>query len=128
MATPLFVYGTLKRGGPAGARSLLGKARIVAPASIGGTLYDLGEYPGLVRDSRNDRVRGELYELEADRADDVLRDLDRYEGRQFVRSRALVTLSNGRRRFAWVYTLRKRPKNAHRIASGVYRQRAGAAA
>lgn len=73
----LFVYGTLKRGGPnhayLAAQTFLGAAR----TQPGFTLYSLGDYPGMVR-APGDRegVTGELWSV-----DDVcLAELDRLEG------------------------------------------------
>ena len=125
----LFVYGTLKRRGPHRRHPLLRDARYVTGASIGGVLYDLGEYPGLVRQSRNQRrVAGELYELPEDSAAAMLRELDRYEGNEFVRRRVYVRLTNGRRRVAWAYLLRKHPpKSAPLVHTGRYVLRRGAA-
>lgn len=61
MSDTLFVYGTLKRQGPGEPHRLLRGARFVSPATVGGTLYDLGRYPGLVRKARDgQRVFGEL--------------------------------------------------------------------
>lgn len=126
--TTLFVYGTLKRRAPRRQHRLLREARYLASASIGGVLYDLGEYPGLMRTSRNQqRVGGELYELPDGAAPEMLRALDRYEGREYVRRRVYVTLSNGKRRAAWAYLLRRRPKSAVRVQSGRYSLRRGAA-
>jgi gamma-glutamylcyclotransferase (GGCT)/AIG2-like uncharacterized protein YtfP len=129
MATPLFVYGTLKGRTARRRHPLLRKAKFVTGASISGELYDLGEYPGLVRPSRvAGQVRGELFEIPEDGAARVLRALDRYEGSEFVRRRVYVTLSNGKRRAAWAYLLRKKPpRSATRLYSGRYSLRRGAA-
>ena len=117
MPERLFVYGTLRRR--SSAHGLLDGSRYVAKASLGGTLYDLGEYPGLVRgQGSGHRVVGEVYELPAKTAPQMLSKLDRYEGSEFVRRKTFVTLSNGGRRAAWVYVLRLIPKSAKRIASG----------
>jgi gamma-glutamylaminecyclotransferase len=73
----LFVYGTLMRGGPrhrvlAGQR-FLGEARTRSLYA----LYDLGDYPGLVRREPDGRaVWGELYEVAAG----LVARLDRIEG------------------------------------------------
>ena len=72
MTNATFVYGTLKSDGPPSARALLRPAKLVGRASVRGTLYHLGPYPGLVREGPDDeRVFGELYELPAESADDV---------------------------------------------------------
>ena len=66
MTTPLFVYGTLKRGGSnhhhLSGQTLLGPAR-TAP---GFTLFSLGTYPGLVAAPTDTRgVTGELWSVDA---------------------------------------------------------------
>ena len=59
----VFVYGTLRRHG----RNDIARYRpapvFVAEASIAGTLYDLGAYPGVVLDGAG-RVKGEIYRIE----------------------------------------------------------------
>jgi gamma-glutamylcyclotransferase (GGCT)/AIG2-like uncharacterized protein YtfP len=126
VTTTLFVYGTLKKRSEA--HDLLRGARYLGPASVTGALYDLGEYPGLVKKRANARlVAGELYELPDDAAR-TFRILDRYEGREFVRRRVFVRLKSGRRRAAWTYVLRNDPpKSARLVESGRYRLRRGAA-
>ncbi len=128
MALPLFVYGTLKRSAAGMPHALLRGARLVSSASMSGSLYDLGEYPGVDRRSATSRrVFGELYVL-PDQGAATLRALDRYEGAEFVRQRVFVTLRDGRRRAAWTYVLRKRPsKSARALLSGRYPPKRGAA-
>jgi gamma-glutamylcyclotransferase (GGCT)/AIG2-like uncharacterized protein YtfP len=70
----IFLYGTLRRGGPA-AHLLAGCERI-GPATLRGRLYDLGAYPALVLDSAGDPVHGEIWECPSP----TLEALDRYEG------------------------------------------------
>lgn len=72
----LFAYGTLKRGGR-GNRWLAGQ-RYVGEAVTEPTyrLYDLGTYPGLVKDgSAGLAVKGELWEVD----EACLAELDDYE-------------------------------------------------
>ncbi|MEK7403270.1 MAG: gamma-glutamylcyclotransferase family protein [Gemmatimonadota bacterium] len=127
MPTPLFVYGTLTSLGSK--HHLLKSARAVGHATIAGRLFDLGRYPGVVRDSsRGRRVFGELYEIPANDAPRVLQKLDKYEGAGYDRKRAFVTLKSGRRRIAWVYVLRRKPtKIGQELFSGRYRKSRGAA-
>lgn len=129
MPVPIFVYGTLKRRGSGRRHDLLRGARFVTSASIIGELYDLGEYPGVVREPpTRGRVFGELYEIPHADAPAALRALDTYEGSEFVRDRAYVTTADGKRRLAWTYVLRKRPpKTARPVTSGKYHRRKGAA-
>jgi gamma-glutamylcyclotransferase (GGCT)/AIG2-like uncharacterized protein YtfP len=125
MTHSLFVYGTLKRGASNEGRRLLRGAEFVSRVSTTGSLYDLGRYPGLVRrPASKDRVFGELYRLPDDSGDRILRELDVYEGNEFVRRRVYVMLPNGRRRLAWAYILRRRPPHAARhVHSGRYPSR-----
>jgi gamma-glutamylcyclotransferase (GGCT)/AIG2-like uncharacterized protein YtfP len=125
----LFVYGTLMNGMEA--NELLGRegARFVGRGAMPGALYDLGEYPAVVKnDDRGGMVHGELYELTRP---DILGNLDEYEdyrpGRSsslFVREHVLVRrLDNGRKVTAWtyVYNPRRSLRRAKRIESGDYR-------
>ena len=66
MTTPLFVYGTLKRGGSnhhhLAGQTFLGPAR----TTPGFTLFSLGAYPGLVAAPADTRgVTGELWSVDA---------------------------------------------------------------
>ena len=56
----VFVYGTLRRGEVNDINHLSPTPEFIGTSSIGGTLYPLGWYPGLVLDGRN-RVVGEVY-------------------------------------------------------------------
>ncbi len=72
------VYGSLLSDmGGAEDLGVTEQLRLVGPCEIGGVLYDLGRYPGLVLG--NGIVHGEIYEL-ADPA--VLERLDAYESYQ----------------------------------------------
>lgn len=129
MSDTLFVYGTLKRQRAGKPHRLLRRARFVSGASVGGALYDLGRYPGLVRKTHNgDRVFGELYELPEDSAPAMLRILDHHEGGEFDRRRVYVRFPDGQRRAAWAYVLRESPpQSARQVRSGRYPLRRGAA-
>jgi gamma-glutamylcyclotransferase (GGCT)/AIG2-like uncharacterized protein YtfP len=75
--TPVFVYGTLKRGGSN--HLFLQGQRFVAEVRTqpGFTLYSLGDYPGMVRSPGDTAgVTGELWEVD----DTCLAELDRLEG------------------------------------------------
>jgi gamma-glutamylcyclotransferase (GGCT)/AIG2-like uncharacterized protein YtfP len=95
--------------------------------SVSGRLLDLRGYPGLIDGAG--RVRGEVYRLDAP---ELLPVLDREEGYNFERRRALVTLASGRRAQAWVYRYRGSQIRAVPIPDGDYRrvhpsQRSGSA-
>jgi gamma-glutamylaminecyclotransferase len=72
----LFVYGTLKRGEPRH-RYLSGQT-FIAPARTRPVyrLFNLGEYPGLVRRADGLAIEGELWEVD----EACLRRLDQVEG------------------------------------------------
>ena len=126
MPVLLYVYGTLKRDSRGKRHPLLRDARFVTLASMLGTLYDLGPYPGVVPDSKTRRVFGELYEIPSIIAERSLDALDWYEGSDFIRRRVFVTMRDGRRRAAWAYLLRKRPpQSARHLESGRYSRRRG---
>jgi gamma-glutamylcyclotransferase (GGCT)/AIG2-like uncharacterized protein YtfP len=62
----VFVYGTLRRGGSNDINLRKPAPRYVGSASLQGSLYDLGPYPGLVlapAGSRASEVIGELYAI-----------------------------------------------------------------
>lgn len=108
----VFVYGTLRQDSPHPLATLLAReARPVGVGSLRGRLYDLGAYPGVVLDPEGEHlVHGEVLELRD--GSTVLAMLDDYEGCSppnpppalFIRDRATIELSGGRRIEAWVYT------------------------
>ncbi|HEX7998558.1 MAG TPA: gamma-glutamylcyclotransferase family protein [Pyrinomonadaceae bacterium] len=95
----VFVYGTLRRGG-AGAMSIrFPGSKFIAEAKVGGSLYDLGPYPGLLLDESNSFVTGEVYEVD----DETLNKLDDFEASSnYRRKRVEISLDN-QRRACWVY-------------------------
>lgn len=97
--TPLFVYGTLKRGQPNHAR--LEGAHWLGEAWLeGACLYDLGPFPMAI--AAAGRVGGELHAV----APGGLARLDAFEGCPRLYERHWLPLSDGRR--AWVYLGRAR--------------------
>jgi gamma-glutamylcyclotransferase (GGCT)/AIG2-like uncharacterized protein YtfP len=90
---------------------------LLGEGSVSGRLLDLGRYPGLVQGAG--RVQGELYRLDDP---ELLPVLDREEGYNFERRRAVVTLDGGRRARAWLYRYRGSRERARPIADGDYRR------
>lgn len=122
----LFVYGTLMRpfSHPMG-EMLRARATFIGEASIVGTLYDFGHYPGIVESLQQDQhVFGELYCLP--NAPDVLQLLDHYEGcgrgsptpHLFVRKKVAVQLDSAKRAEAWAYFYNREPYDGVHIAEG----------
>src|SRR5918993_1794742 len=95
----VFVYGTLRRGG-AGAMSVRFPAsQFIADAKVGGSLYDLGAYPGLLLNESNSLVVGEVYEVD----DESLNKLDEFEASSnYLRNQVEISLAN-HRRICWTY-------------------------
>jgi gamma-glutamylcyclotransferase (GGCT)/AIG2-like uncharacterized protein YtfP len=63
MMPHVFVYGTLRRHGRNDIARFRPAPVFVGEASIAGTLYDLGAYPGVVLGGAG-RVKGEIYRIE----------------------------------------------------------------
>ena len=114
---------------PAGVAALAAKLRPVGEGFVRGALYDLGQYPGAVPDSRaNSRIAGTVMELPED--ENFLRLLDDYEGfdpkapkaSEFVRERQMVELSDQRRLECWFYRYNVKPDEARIIASGAWQK------
>lgn len=127
----IFVYGTLMRGE---SRSRFLQASAVVPAHLDGMcLYDLaGDYPGMRPDpGRTEaRVVGELVELHAENAPNILRELDvvedffGYDDLLAATPRSMYerTLCEVGGTLAWTYVLRP-DYEGPRIASGDWRKR-----
>lgn len=68
MSIYVFVYGTLRAGetndlARAAARRALPAPRWIGHAAVRGTLYDFGDWPGLLPDDRGAAITGEVYEV-----------------------------------------------------------------
>ena len=76
----IFFYGSLMAG-QSGHQELIGIKTMmsrISQASVAGTLFDLGEYPGLVLGSRT-LVLGEVYRIHPESAQELLHQLDAFE-------------------------------------------------
>ena len=122
--TRLFVYGTLRPGrAPAGLVAVVAALRVVAAARMPGRLYDLGPYPGAVRDATAPGVvHGDVVELS--NSAPPLAWFDAYEGIDPAKpvdlyAREWVEVETDRGAIAcWAYLLRRVPSHAAPIASG----------
>ncbi|SFP33037.1 Uncharacterized conserved protein YtfP, gamma-glutamylcyclotransferase (GGCT)/AIG2-like family [Variovorax sp. OK605] len=91
MMPHVFVYGTLRRGG----RNDIARYRPlpvwVGQASVAGTLYDLGAYPGVVLGGAG-RVTGEVYAVEpsVEAALDVLEEVADDDSGEYIKRRVRV--------------------------------------
>lgn len=119
MKAGLFVYGTLHPDrAPSEIRDVVRRLRKIGTGTVRGSVYELGDYPALVPDSRM-HVTGTLFELPDDRA--ALWAMDDYEEywrdrphkSLFVRKKRTVTRDDGRKEKHWVYVYNQPiPKNA----------------
>ena len=98
MTLRLFVYGTLRSDLPArlvppaasAARAMLRRqGRLEGPASLPGRLVVPAWYPGLVEDSPDASVRGQVWRLSGPA---ILSRLDWYEGQDYVRRMRRIRL------------------------------------
>jgi gamma-glutamylcyclotransferase (GGCT)/AIG2-like uncharacterized protein YtfP len=125
----LFVYGTLLHDtAPSSIAAVCRRLPRLARATVAGSLYDLGTYPGLVMGDGGDEnvVRGEIVAVRS--ANDWLR-LDSYEGcdranpHRSLYRRVLTTATTdaGEKVQCWVYVYNRDLKHAARIDSGCWR-------
>jgi gamma-glutamylcyclotransferase (GGCT)/AIG2-like uncharacterized protein YtfP len=125
----LFVYGTLLSGtdgrlGMSERARLRSEAKLIGAAIMPGRLICLGDYPGLLDTAADDRVHGEVYEID-DRFG-IFRWLDPYEDFEperpdegpYRRVQRSAQLAGGGELTCWVYVLRTAPANAVMISSG----------
>jgi gamma-glutamylcyclotransferase (GGCT)/AIG2-like uncharacterized protein YtfP len=111
MADRLFIYGTLHpHRAPGEIRDAVKRLTPLGKGTVRGTLYDLGDYPGLVLGGAAPaKIAGEVFTLPSDPG--TLACLDDYEefrpsdpeNSLFKRIKTTVTLADGTKRLCWVY-------------------------
>lgn len=91
MMPHVFVYGTLRRGGRNDIARYRPAPRLIGEASIAGTLFDLGAYPGIVLAGER-RVRGEVYAIEpaVEAALDVLEEVADDDSGEYIKRQVRV--------------------------------------
>lgn len=115
----VFVYGTLRRGGSNAFR--MDGAEFVGPATVGGVLYRISWYPGLVLEG-DGRVIGEVHRV----GPELLRALDEFEGlaageiegSEYRRVKAEALLGGEEELEVWVYEWKGAFNEDERIQSG----------
>lgn len=97
-------------------------SKFVAPAKVSGSLYDLGEYPGLVLNESNSPVTGEVYEVD----DELLNELDEFEASSnYLRKQVEISLGT-LKRMCWTYEPDPECYSLHKlITSGDWLEYAG---
>lgn len=108
----VFVYGTLRRGASNSWR--MAGAEFIGAGTVRGALFRIDWYPGLVLDANGGGVKGEVFRVDAG----LLEKLDEYEGCEYRRVIAEVTLDDGIRCEVWVWEYLEPVDAKARIASG----------
>lgn len=117
---PVFVYGTLRRGGSNAFR--MDGATFHGCGTVAGRLYRISWYPGLVLDPEADRVTGDLFQASGEQ----LAALDEFEGlaageiegSEYRRVKATVLQASGEAVTAWVYEWKGSVSEAYTIPDG----------
>ena len=108
----LFVYGTLRKAVNNPVKNqIIDYVVWIGEAEIEGIMYDIGNYPGAVAATNNDKglVKGEILKITQPKK--LLKILDDYEGidaeqpdkSEYCRRQIIATLVNGEEVKAWVY-------------------------
>jgi len=74
-------------------------ARFIAAATVRGSLYDFGPYPGLILNESNSKVIGEAYEVD----DALLKALDDFEASSNYHRQPVEISFAAERRTGWTY-------------------------
>lgn len=75
-------------------------AKFIAEATVKGSLYDLGDYPGLLLNDSNSFVSGEVYEVD----DATLDELDEFEASSDYWRQQVEISVGAERRSGWTYS------------------------
>lgn len=95
----IFVYGSLRRGGENAMSSTFPNSNLVGSATVSGSLYDLGAYPGLLLNNSSSKVIGEAYEVD----DELLKELDDFEAPSDYRRKQVEITLGADTRLGWTY-------------------------
>jgi gamma-glutamylcyclotransferase (GGCT)/AIG2-like uncharacterized protein YtfP len=102
----IFVYGLFRDQ----AKNLLGDATYSGRTSITGKLFKVNEfYPGFIK-SKSGKVCGDVYQFDSE----LLKDMDEYEGDEYIRVRILTDLDIN----CWVYEYKYDTTDFVEIKSG----------
>ncbi|MGB8507732.1 MAG: gamma-glutamylcyclotransferase family protein [Pyrinomonadaceae bacterium] len=95
----VFVYGTLRRGSARDMSHRFPGSKFIGDAKVMGSLYDLGDYPGLLLDESNSTVIGEAYEVD----EEILNAMDEFEASSNYRRKRVEISLGSDSRMCWVY-------------------------
>jgi gamma-glutamylcyclotransferase (GGCT)/AIG2-like uncharacterized protein YtfP len=119
MTDYLFVYGTLRRRYDLKLKDKVKAGwKYVGQAKIGAALYDIGKYPGAVKDRSGREVIGDVFQVH-DPAH-VFKVLDAYEGKEFVRRKGKVSMRRGDTLTTWIYYYEPNPAGKRLIKQKDY--------
>lgn len=110
----LFVYGTLRNNYNLKLKDRVAKElEYIGKAKVEASLYDLGRYPGAIKENNKSEVIGDVFLI--NNPDKVFRVLDEYEGDEFRREKEDITLRSGESVSAWVYWYNLKPEAKRKI-------------
>ena len=95
----VFIYGSLRRGSERAMSITFPDARFIAEATVCGSLYDFGPYPGLILDGSTSIVTGEVYEVD----DALLKQLDDFEASSNYYRKSVEISFGGDKSCGWTY-------------------------
>ena len=91
----LFVYGTLLNNYNLKLTDLVTKnLHYLGKAKVEASLYDLGRYPGAIKENNNNEVIGDVFII--DNPDKIFKVLDKYERDKFTRNKNRIRLRSGK--------------------------------
>ncbi len=110
----LFVYGTLRNDYNLKLKNQVAKDfEYIGRAKVEASLYDLGKYPGAIKENNKNEVVGDVFLIE--NPDRTFKILDRYEGNKFTRNKSRIRLRSGKSIDAWVYWYNQKPMEKQKI-------------
>lgn len=110
----LFVYGTLRNDYNLKLKNqVAGDLEYVGRAKIEASLYDLGRYPGAIKEKNRNEVVGDVFLIE--NPGRTFKILDKYEGDKFTRNKSQILLRSGKSIKAWVYWYNQKPSEKQKI-------------
>lgn len=111
----LFVYGTLRNDYDLKLKNRVSKdMEYIGKAKVEASLYDLGKYPGAIKEkNKTNEVIGDVFLIND--SDKIFKILDKYEGEEFRRKKDQVRLRSGKLLNAWIYWYNLKPNEDRKI-------------
>jgi gamma-glutamylcyclotransferase (GGCT)/AIG2-like uncharacterized protein YtfP len=128
MIRKLFVYGTLRKDFKHKIYDVLRKnSAFLGYGELKARMFDIGEYPGVVKSKEAEMILGEVYAFHDDcDFESLISKLDHYEGagddlhNEYIRRGAIVRMKSGVSVKAWVYWYTHDTKQKNIIREGDY--------